>query len=785
MDVRTFLQTVITTPEGWFCLAHSSGGHWREEWYKWPEQLEDIIAFAASRSDENVFFTTHLFSQPCSQKRYALNSSTIQADLDDADVLSLPIVPTILVQSSPDRHQGYWVLTNAPPIDTLEILSRKLTYAIPKCDHGGWSIGHKLRIPETYNHKYLEGPQQVIIVGSALKLHSVEEFELLPEAPKAAIVEADNTWVDSPHEFNVGPQELLESIKDGIPLRVYIQYNVLAKDRSAALWALMCAAFRANLDRSAVFWLAKHSTNNKFASLAYNSDRELAKDVLRAEQVVRNRTPDLRTAILEARRLAGINAEKRQYIQQLVIDAMKHTGEFIRTYEDSIWYINREQGRPVTISPNSEYLQMLLDLQFGLNATETEQAYVISGLMAYTHSLPQTATVASMSYYDPETNTLLLHTGRKDVLRITTTSVTKVTNGAYGVIFPWNSAAEPFEPHSSSIDWADELFDNCLNNIISSPKAQAKALLRVWFLFLLFRSAAVSKPILALFGQPGAGKSTLFRRVYALLYGGRKSLGAVTVAEDFDHAVTIDPLVVLDNVDSWERWLPDRLALAASSSDITKRKLYTDQDTIVLKRQALLGITAHNPRFGREDVADRMLIIMFERLPYFLPEEDIILSLLASRDQLWGAIINDVQKTLNTPIPAASDCPQFRVADFARIGYRIASGLGITEDFVAAIGSVHKSQKTFSLDEDQLLVTAMQNLIRKQKSSTFLTTSVLWTELELCAPDALGFTRMYHNAVQLGKKLWALHSSLREVMSIEWSASPDGSRLWKLGIKES
>jgi len=784
VDVQTFLRTVITTPSGWFCLAHSNGGHWQEEWFSWPEQLEEIATFAAERPNENVFFTSHLFSQACSQKRYALPSRTIQADLDDADILTLPLVPTILVSSSPDRHQGYWILEDEPEIDVLEVLGRKLTYAIPKCDHSGWSIGHKLRIPETFNHKYLEGPQQVRIVGEGLKRYRIVEFEMLPEAPGIAIVDVDNAWVDEPHTFNVGPQELLESIKSEIPLRVYVQYNTPARDRSATLWALMCAAFRTGLGREAVFWLAKHSANNKFANLAYNGDRELAKDVLRAEQVVKNRATDIRSLILDARRLSGLSAEKRQYIQQLVISAMCKAGEFVRTREDAVWYINRDQGRPIIVSQHSEYLQMLLDLQFGLNATEVEQSYVIAGLCAYAHSLPPTATVSSLCYYDVETNTILLHTGRKDVLRITTEGISTITNGAYGVVFPWNAVVEPFTPKATQIDWASTMFDSCLNNVISSTKDEAKVLLRVWMLFLLFRSAAVSKPILALFGQPGAGKSTLFRRIYALLYGGRKSLGAVTIAEDFDHSVASDPLVVLDNVDSWERWLPDRLALAASSSDITKRKLYTDQDTVILKRQALVGITAHNPRFGREDVADRMLIIMFERLQFFLPEEDIIQGLLAQRDILWGAIVEDIQKVLACGTPSAAECPQFRVADFARLGFRIARALGIEEDFSAAIASVYRSQKTFSLDEEELLVTAIHNLIKHQKASTFLTTSAVWTELELCAPDAMAFTRMYHNAVQLGKKLWAMHASLKEIIDVEWKVGADGTRLWKFAVKE-
>jgi hypothetical protein len=159
-----------------------------------------------------------------------------------------------------------------------------------------------------------------------------------------------------------------------------------------------------------------------------------------------------------------------------------------------------------------------------------------------------------------------------------------------------------------------------------------------------------------------------------LLYGAYKGIGSATGEESFDFATAYDPLYVLDNVDTWEGWLPDRLALAAGISDVTSRKKYTDGEPYTLRRQAVLGITAHNPKFGREDVADRFLMLAYKRLDHFASESEIISSVLAKRSQLWGAIVNDVQKVLNTPIPA-ENLPQFRIEDFAKYGLWIARGL--------------------------------------------------------------------------------------------------------------
>ena len=771
MQLADFLSTVITAKEGYFCLALGANGGWVEEWYRWPKDIDKIVARAQKTfSEYNVYFSSYLFAAPQSTKDNVLPTRTIQADLDHADVLHLPKPPTVLVETSPGRHQAYWVLKEALDPEAHEVLSRKITYAIPDCDRSGWPLGRKVRLPSTLNYKYLDGPKEIKIVASSMKSYPVADFELLPDVPHAVAEKYDDGFLDGPTPIDIHPLELLEGIKDRIPSKVYIQYNTPAKDRSAALWALLCAGFRAGLNRDQVFWLAKGSTNNKFADLRHHGDRELSKDVLRAEAVVHSAGTDERAIVLEARRMNVPVIEKRQHIQDLIIQFMKQNGDFIHTTADTAWYVRRDVGRPIHISPRSEYLDTLLDLQFGLNLTETDQAYVVAGLCSYSKTIPVNGVQAALSYFDTDSHTLLLHTGRKDVIRITQDAIERVTDGSYGVIFPWQNAIEAFSPSYAPLpngeDWGEVLFGQSVNSIIGMERHHALAILKVWLMFLLFRNASISRPILATFGQPGAGKSTLFRKTYAFLYGRQKSLGSVTTPDDFDHSVASDPLVVLDNVDTWERWLPDRLALSASTSDIVKRKLYTDADTVVLKRQALVGITAHNPRFGREDVADRLLLLTLKRLSHFVPEGVIMADIARHRNALWGAIIRDAQRVLQTPMPA--DHPQFRVEDFARLGAWIATALGIYDDFAGALEKIRFGQKSFTLEEESILVNAIRTMLAREKEGVQpRTAGQLWTALEAASGDALAFSKAYRNSVYLGKKLWSLQDALKQIFEIE------------------
>lgn len=780
MDIKEFLRTVVTAPEGFFSLCVRAS-EWKELWYKWPDDLDNIVIDALENClSSDVYFSSYLFSRQCSLKECVLPSRTIQADLDEADISRLNLIPTVMVESSPGRHQGYWLLDEFSPVH--EELSRKLTYSISGCDHSGWALGRKLRIPFTLNYKY-PIPTPVSITQVTGKIYSVTEVDLLPTVER---VEPDGylEWIENPKSDGM-PLELLASVKSQIPPKVYSNYKIVTTDRSAYLWSLMCALFRVGFTREQVFTVAKATVNNKFRDLRYNSERELAKDVARAQAEVQFQPVDIRKIILDIRKTSGLGAQKKQQIASLALKSLSESGKFCHTEDDNVWYLQSSTGRPIAIARNSEYLQMILENTFGLNRTEPECSYTTANLLSHTFSLPMHTRTASLTYYDDKTNKLYLHTGRRDVIVISESDIRVIANGEENVLFPWLPSNEPFSPdYSSDLNWIEELFGGCFENCLSHSKDEGSIILYVWLLFLFLRNDAISRPILALFGSPGSGKSTMFRRIYALLFGKQKSLSSVTNQEAFDHSTSTDPLVVLDNVDSYERWLPDRLALAAATSDITKRRLYTDVDSITIKRQALLGITAHNPRFGREDVADRLLILFFQRLSSFLPEGDIINAILRNRNQLWGCIIKDIQKVLQQPNPSSVEVPQFRIEDFARIGLRIARSVGKESIFIDSIRKTVETQQDFMLDEEQILVSALLNMCAKYSSSNFKTANELWSQLELVASDAQAFQRAYKNSAFLGRKLWTLQESLKKVFNVEWRIER-GSRTWNIQKRSS
>jgi hypothetical protein len=451
VELPEFFDLVITGGEGFFCFASGgpNAGGWSERWYRWPHQKDDIIrAVESTRGTANVYFSTYLFRQPASTKANVLPTRTIQADLDEAALDEIPIQPTVLVRTSPGRHQGYWILNEALDLEAHEILSRKITYSIPRCDHSGWPLGRKLRIPDTFNFKYLDGPKPIEVVASTRRTFTSEEFEALPETEPATETGEQENWLERASQgrivLAIGPNELLESIKSkGLPPKTYLSFNARAADRSAALWGLMVAGFRCGLDRDAVFWLSKHSANNKFSDLRFHADRELAKDILRAEATIRKSHTDPRDHINSLRRLQPAFVRK-QAIYAEVAARMRERGTFLHAHDDSLWYVRGDLGRPVIVGESSQYLDSILHVEYGLNKTESEHNYTAAGLTAYTLHLPTNAVKSALSYYDQPSNALLLHTGRKEVLRITPGAIDTIVDGANGIVFPWYQNVESF-----------------------------------------------------------------------------------------------------------------------------------------------------------------------------------------------------------------------------------------------------------------------------------------------------------------------------------------------------
>lgn len=790
MQVAEFLNTVITTPGGgYFCLAHRQQGEWQERFLRWPDDLEQIVSEAAAMRDTgDVYFSAHLFKDKRSLKANVLPTRTIQADLDHADTANISVLPTVLVQTSPGRHQGFWITQTALDIAQLEQISRRIAYGVPDCDRTGWPAGKKVRLPDTYNYKY-DTPHLVDIAGISLRELKLELFNHFPELKVSQEqAERDVDWVDNePPTLTVELTALLDEMKPLVPARVFSQYTRTVKDRSAALWAFTTEVLRAGASREQAFWLARSNANNKFSTRP-SGDRDLRKDVLRAEQHLANRTVDIRNIIMDLRHKGNKHAAERNLaITQTVFNYMRERGEFIHARGGGVYYLRSDTGRPMYITAHGDWLTSYLDIVFGLNSTEAITKYVIQSLAAYARTLPASSDLLALSHYESTSRKLLLHTGGRDVLHVSATGLETHPNGYGGIVFQWNNNLEAISLDTPlDVPWHEFMYEGQLSNLTNLDTAEGLAILYTWTLFMLFRRMASTRPILALLGQPGSGKTTTAKKIYRLVYGPYKSISDLSSQDDFDLSTSSMPVVAYDNLDTWVPWLSNRLAAGTSDTDIERRKLYTDGDVITRKRQALLLLTAHNPKFTREDVIDRMIMLVFSRYERHDNDNAILTEVTANRGRIWASILQDVQRVLATPMPALGDCPQFRMADFSYLGvwFSRAHGPDMEASFRRAINKIAGNQRSFNLEQDQLLVDALLKMIAKQPDDEYVNVDVLHSRLLMHVKDAVAFKNAFKLPLHLGRKLWVMQNSLKEIVSIEWRYADNGvGKLWQIGAK--
>lgn len=804
MQLLDFLQTVVTTPTGHFLLSAANGIEgWKEHWFEWPTDLNEIVYKAKQLSaTHNVYFSAHLFSQPSSYKTNVLPTRTIQADLDSADVFALPIQPTVVLETSPGRYQAFWVLKNDPtleiPVDEIERISCKLTYSIIDCDRSGWPLGHRVRLPDTFNYKYTE-PHSVNIVSFATKRIDLSIFEVLPEVDESARESLDSevAWTDLPHsELDLPPAETVGQLvrERRLSDAAGRAFSHPARDRSEALWHFMCECFAANLGRDTVYWLAYSCVNNKFLDRQFGGVRDLRKDILRAERHVGTKTLDVKKAAHDIRKNSNFGSvvERLDMIVDLAIGYLRVHGTFFHTKDERLWYVPKVTGRPIPIGAGSSWLGAMMTSTFGINSSTTEYKYVVHALQAYVKGLPNDTRVSMLAHYDPGSNSLLLHPSWRDIHIISADDVQIVPNGGTDILFDINPANEPFKPAYAPLPqpWYEVLFDGCFDTVTNLTKQEAQILSVVWFFCILFRSDVRTRPLLAVLGPPGSGKTMFLRIVYSLLYGRLRKLEQIQDWEEFDIAGATNPLVVYDNVDTWERWLPDRLATSISDTQVTVRTLYTNFETSTIWRTAVIALTAHSPKFIREDVADRLLLFNMRRRGEtansegFSDESVVYDKIFRLRNTLWAHVIQDVQKILRTPKPDPKTTPQFRIKDFSTFGVWVSRALGFETEFISALAKVRGGQRDIVLEEEYNLTSTIGRWLATSPSPEFRSPGALWGILLTHSQDPASFTRAYKNATLLGKKLWVMLEALKERFHAEYDVdSKTGVRLYKITSK--
>ena len=244
----------------------------------------------------------------------------------------------------------------------------------------------------------------------------------------------------------------------------------------------------------------------------------------------------------------------------------------------------------------------------------------------------------------------------------------------------------------------------------------------------------VGRPISNASGVMGSGKTTIQRFVKRLL----DPTAPETVRfdpRDFLQKASHAYLVMLDNQNTIPEWAADTLCRLVTGEADSKRRLYTDDEDVIVELKRAVLLNGINVPTDRGDVLDRSLVVELERIPDAerKTEEELWERFETEHPKLLGALFDVLSQAIaRKPSMKLSRRP--RLADWGEYAAAVYEVMGWgAERFLTDWDEVVKVQNQATLDGSpvaQALITFMED-----KDEYSGTSSELHKKLEAIAEE--------------------------------------------------
>lgn len=196
----------------------------------------------------------------------------------------------------------------------------------------------------------------------------------------------------------------------------------------------------------------------------------------------------------------------------------------------------------------------------------------------------------------------------------------------------------------------------------------------------------ISHPIITLFGERGAAKTTTIKLIKKLVDPSK--LEAVTFPKDINELIqklSHHWFLGYDNISTIPDWISDTLCRVVTGEGFSKRQLFTDDEDIIYNFKRCIALNGINVVATREDLLDRCLLFELERITTETRKEELVFWKEFEKDKpfILGGIFNILSKAL-AEYPNVKLNELQRMADFTRWGYAIAEAIdkGLGEQFL-------------------------------------------------------------------------------------------------------
>jgi len=256
----------------------------------------------------------------------------------------------------------------------------------------------------------------------------------------------------------------------------------------------------------------------------------------------------------------------------------------------------------------------------------------------------------------------------------------KITDTPVGMIRAANTSPQVRPEHGGDID--------LLRPFLNTRSAEAFILVVVWLAYCIM-CPGLPKPLIEVHGSKGSGKSTFQRILRKILDPAAAELSSMPVTKE---AIALQAdrnyCLAYDNISKISNEQSDFLCTIATGGALSKRKLYTDNEEVILRFCRPVILSGINSVAERSDLLDRSLMIELERIPQTArrSERKFWADFEKAKPKILGALFDAIVVALKMP---DIDLPELeRMADFSELGYKLAVALGFGgETFMAALSS--------------------------------------------------------------------------------------------------
>lgn len=247
-------------PRGFvFLAALTQSGVWIEKGFHARFGRRAIERFIRDHDPgiHDLYYGPNAFSQRRRLAKFALSTNWAWCDIDGADPTAFCPQPTILIETSPGRHQGLWEFESTVESARAEAVSRHLTNTY-QGDKGGWSITKMLRIPGTINHKRAYDKPMVRVVRD--RDRAISTWPQVISQPNGRML----TKAIDPTKFD--RRLVIEKYAKLLApkrLRVMEHTSVQSRDRSKIIFMIVAALHDAGAvpnEIAAVIWSSPYFT---------------------------------------------------------------------------------------------------------------------------------------------------------------------------------------------------------------------------------------------------------------------------------------------------------------------------------------------------------------------------------------------------------------------------------------------------------------------------------------------------------------------------------------------